>query len=149
LKRFPHPSIEVEIRAEADEFWSFVGDKSNQRWTWYAVERASGIVLAHHNDARTDAACQGLLDKLSIFPIRMYYTDGWQSYAALIPPEQHQIGKDNTWRIERTNLTLRTHIKRLHRKTICFSKNERIHDNVIGMYLEYYYYNNSIYQEIA
>jgi len=67
----------------------------------------------------------------------------------LIPPEQHQLGKDNTWRIERTNLTLRTHIKRLHRKTICFSKNERIHDNVIGMYLEYYYYNNSIYQEIA
>jgi hypothetical protein len=24
-----------------------------------------------------------------------------------------------------------------------------MHDNVIGMYLEYYYYNNSIYQEIA
>ncbi|MCK5831361.1 MAG: hypothetical protein KAH20_13785 [Methylococcales bacterium] len=24
--------------AEIDEQWSFVGNKSNQRWIWYAVE---------------------------------------------------------------------------------------------------------------
>lgn len=39
--------LEVEIRfgAELDEFWSFVGNKSNQRWTWYGIERNSGIIL--------------------------------------------------------------------------------------------------------
>ena len=33
--------LEVEIRfaGEMDEFWSFVGNKENQRWTWYAIER--------------------------------------------------------------------------------------------------------------
>ena len=149
MKRHARPGLEVEIRVEADELWGYVGEKSNQQWLWYAIERASGIPLAHHIDAHTDAACQCLLDKLAIFPIRTYYTDGWQSYAALIPADHHQIGKDNTWRIERTNLTLRTHIKRLHRKTICFSKNETIHANVIGMYLEHYYYNNPIYEELA
>jgi IS1 transposase len=46
----------------------------------------------------------------------------------------HVIGKDNTWKIERKNLNFRTHIKRLNRKTICCSKNEKIHDNVIGKY---------------
>jgi len=45
----------------------------------------------------------------------------------------HRIGKDRTWKIERKNLNFRIHIKRLNRKTICFSKNELIHDNVIGM----------------
>ena len=57
-------SLEVEIHlgAEMDEFWSFactsrstsVGNKSNQRWTWYAIERKSGIILAWHNGKRRD-----------------------------------------------------------------------------------------------
>lgn len=52
------------------------------------------------------------------------------------------IGKNNTWRIERRNLNFRIHIKRLNRKTICFSKDEDIHDNVIGMcmYINRYYF---------
>ncbi|KAA6318355.1 hypothetical protein EZS27_031622, partial [termite gut metagenome] len=29
--------------------------------------------------------------------------------------------------------------------TICFSKNETVHDNVIGMYIERYYYKNGTY----
>jgi hypothetical protein len=33
----------------------------------------------------------------------------------------------------------------LNRKTICFSKNEQIHDNVIGMYIEKYYYKTDSY----
>jgi insertion element IS1 protein InsB len=50
-----------------------------------------------------------------------------------IPSSKHIIGKSDTWRIERLNLNFRTHIKRLNRRTICFSKDEKIHDNVIGM----------------
>jgi len=36
-----YAKLEIEIRfaVEGDEFWSYVGNKSNQRWTWYAVER--------------------------------------------------------------------------------------------------------------
>ncbi|MDR2511887.1 MAG: IS1 family transposase [Bacteroidales bacterium] len=34
---------------------------------------------------------------------------------------------------------------RFARKTICFSKNEQIHDNVIGMYIERYYYKTETY----
>ena len=39
----------------------------------------------------------------------------------------------NTQKIERKNLNLRTWIKRLARKTICFSKLESMHDTVIGL----------------
>ena len=130
---------------EADEFWSYVGKKSNQRWTWYAIEREQGRLLAHQNGRRTDAVCKLLMQKLANFPIRTYYTDNWQSYAKYISAAQHVIGKRDTWKIERKNLNFRTHLKRLHRKTICFSKDETLHDTVIGLYIERHYYKNFSY----
>jgi insertion element IS1 protein InsB len=143
--------LEVEIRfsAEMDEFWSFVQNKGNQRWTWYAIERNSGIILAWHNGKRRDDDFLVLWTMLQKFPVQLYYTDNWGSYSKHIPQHMHRTGKDNTWKIERKNLNFRTHIKRLNRKTICFSKNEQIHDNVIGMYIERYYFKNGLYANSA
>jgi insertion element IS1 protein InsB len=45
----------------------------------------------------------------------------------------HTVGKANTQRIERKHLTLRIRIKRLARRTICFSKTTLMHDTVIGL----------------
>jgi insertion element IS1 protein InsB len=140
-------SLEVEIRldGEMDEFWSFVQSKSNQRWTWYAIERRSGCILAWHNGKRQDKDFLVLWKLLEPFPISVYHTDNWSSYSKYIPPKRHRIGKDRTWKIERKNLNFRTHLKRLNRKTICFSKDEVIHDNVIGMYIETFYYKTGRY----
>jgi insertion element IS1 protein InsB len=71
--------------------------------------------------------------------------DDWGSYSKYIPPDKHRIGKGRTWKIERKNLNFRTHLKRLNRKTVCFSKNEQIHDNVIDMYIEKYYYKTGTF----
>jgi len=138
LKRL---DVEFYYTAEMDEFWSFVREKSNQRWTWYAMDKSSGIILAWHNGNRTDADFQKLLEHLGNIPIDLYYTDDWGAYTRNLPEDKHCIGKDKTWKIERKNLNFRTHIKRLNRKTICYSKSEEIHDNVIGMYIERYYFN--------
>jgi hypothetical protein len=43
-----------------------------------------------------------------------------------------------TQKIERKHLTLRTRIKRLARKTICFSKSIVMHDIVIGLFINRY-----------
>ena len=137
--------VEIHFGVEADEFWSFVGNKSNQRWTWYAIERSSGVILAWHNGKRRDRDFLVLWLMLAQFPIVRYYTDDWGAYSKYIPAGMHRIGKDNTWKIERKNLNFRTHLKRLARKTICFSKNEQIHDNVIGMYIEKFYYKTGTY----
>ncbi len=133
----------------ADEFQSYVGDKSDQRQTWYAIERGAGIVPAWHNGRRTDESCAGLIRKLSVFPVKFYYTDDWQSYSKHIPACKHITGKADTWRIESENLNFRTHIKRLNRKTVCFSKNKDIHDKVIGMYICRYYFETGRYSESA
>ena len=70
---------------------------------------------------------------LESFKINRYYTDNWGSYERYIDTNKHEVGKSNTQKIERKNLNLRTWIKRLTRKTICFSKSEEMHDIVIGL----------------
>ena len=72
------------------------------------------------------------------FGLTKYYTDSWGAYTRQIEAEQHQPGKRNTQQIERKHLTLRTRIKRLVRKTICFSKSIQMHDLVIGLFVNRY-----------
>ncbi|MGL6635869.1 IS1 family transposase, partial [Aeromonas veronii] len=55
--------------------------------------------------------------------------------------EMHLTGKIFTQRIERNNLTLRTRIKRLARKTICFSRSVELHKKVIGAFIERHHFN--------
>jgi insertion element IS1 protein InsB len=114
-----------------------------------AVERKSGIILAWHNGKRTDKDFLVLWFLLSKFPIVRYYTDNWGSYSKYVPASKHCIGKSNTWKIERKNLNFRTHLKRLSRRTICFSKNEQIHDNIIGMYIDRYYFKAGLFGKAA
>ena len=70
-------SLEVDILfdLEGDEFGSFVEKKSNQRRTWYAIDRRSSIALAYHSGKRTDESCKNLIEKLNRFNIRYFYTD--------------------------------------------------------------------------
>ena len=51
---------------------------------------------------------------------------------------EYRPGKRNTQKIERKHLTLRTRIKRLTRKTTCFSKSIQMHDIVIGLFVNRY-----------
>ena len=144
-KKLERLDVIINYTAEMDEFWSFVETKSNQRWTWYAMDKNSGIIIAWHNGKRTDNDFKTLLSHMANIPIDNYYTDDWGSYSKFLPPNKHFVGKDETWKIERKNLNFRTHLKRLNRKTICYSKNTEIHDNVIGMYIERHYYKTGTY----
>jgi insertion element IS1 protein InsB len=70
----------------------------------------------------------------------LYCTDQFIVYANTLPKEKHVVGKYFTQRIERTNLTLRSRLKRLVRRTIGFSKSEQMHDKVIGTFIEREFY---------
>lgn len=124
--------------SELDEMWSFVGKKKNQRWLWHAIDRRSGKVLAYTFGRRTDEVFLQLKKLLEPFGIQKYCTDGWGAYERHIPADQHEIGKRKTQQIERKRLGLRTRIKRLARKTICYSRTEEMHDIVIGLFINRY-----------
>ena len=124
--------------AEIDEMWSYVGHKGNKRWLWHAIDRETRKVLAYVFGERQDRVFLELKGLLEPFGISRFYTDDWGAYERNLAPEQHIIGKGNTQKIERKHLTLRTRIKRLARKTICFSKKEQMHDIVIGLFVNRY-----------
>jgi insertion element IS1 protein InsB len=81
---------------------------------------------------------------LKPFGITRYYIDGWSVYERHVEPEQHTVGKENTQKIESKHTNLRTRIKRLVRRTICFSKTERMHDLVIGLFINRYEFGRAI-----
>lgn len=128
----------VCLICEVDEQWSFVGNKKQQHWLWYAFDTKHGGVLAYTFGPRTDETCRELLAMLEPFSIGMITTDSWGSYEREVPKEKHLTGEIFTQRIERNNLTLRTRIKRLARRTICFSKSTALHEKVIGAFIEKY-----------
>ena len=87
---------------------------------------------------RKDEVFLKLKGLLEPFGITRYYTDSWGAYTRHLDVDAHQPGKRNTQKIERKHLTLRTRIKRLARKTICFSKSIQMHDIVIGLFVNRY-----------
>ncbi|MBW4515864.1 MAG: IS1 family transposase [Timaviella obliquedivisa GSE-PSE-MK23-08B] len=50
----------------------------------------------------------------------------------------HTVGKSHTQTIERKHSILRTRIKQLACKTICFSKSKWLHDAVIRLFINRY-----------
>ena len=124
--------------AEVDEMWSFVGKKKHQRWLWHAIDHPSGQVLAYVFGRRQDTVFLQLKALLEPFGLTRYHTDHWGAYRRHLDPTAPSPGKRNTQQIERKQLTLRTRIKRLMRKTICFSRSIELHDTVIGLFVNRY-----------
>ena len=126
------------LSSEPDEMWSFAARKSNPRWLWHAIDYHTGMVLAYIFGRRQDEVFLKLKELLEPFGITRYYTDGWGAYERHLEPDQHTVGKDNTQKIESKHINLQTRIKRLVRRTICFSKSEQMHDVVMGPFINRY-----------
>ena len=126
------------VTSELDEMWSYVGKKAEPRWLWHAIDHASGTVLAYIFGRRKDEVFVQLKELLEPFGITRFYSDGWGTYERHIAPEQHVVGKQYTQTIESKHINLRTRIKRLVRRTICFSKTTAMHDLVIGLFINRY-----------
>jgi insertion element IS1 protein InsB len=117
---------ELEVRcglsSQLDEMWSYVARKSNPRWLWYAIDHHTGRMLAYVFGRRQDDVFLKLKALLEPFGITKFYTDGWGAYERHLDAEKHQGGKENTQKIESKYTHLRTRIKRLVRRTICFPR---------------------------
>ena len=142
LEQLHTDALEVVIHrveaAEIDDMWSYVGKKQDPRWLWHAIDHQTGKVLAYVFGRRQDAVLLELKQVLEPFGITRFYTDHWGAYTRQLEPEPHCPGKRQTQRIERKHLTRRTRLKRLARKTICFSKSVQMHDLVIGLFVNRY-----------
>lgn len=119
---------------ELDELWSFVGRKDNEVWIMYAFDRTTRSVIDLCVGARNKVSLKRLTDQVLSFEPKAVCTDGLSIYQTLLPKAIHRVGLPGTRHIERYNLNIRTHLKRLSRRTICFSKSLRMLEACLKIY---------------
>jgi insertion element IS1 protein InsB len=120
-----------------DEMWSFVHDKTQQYWLWWAIDHNTGVPLAYHFGTREHKNLDELCALLAPFNINIVYSDDNFAYKKHITESMVITGKRNTQRIERKHLSLRTWCSRLVRKGIRFSKSHQMHRIVIGLIINF------------
>ena len=136
------PDPAAPLRLCADERWSFVRSKKQQRWRWWVEDAATGQVVAFVFGRRTHATFRRLQAVLAAagWAVAQWLTDAWGAYQVCLPAGQRQAGKKLLQRLERKHLTLRTRLKRLTRKTICFSKKQFFHDGLITLFIFHFFF---------
>ncbi len=128
---------------QKENSWGILWER-NRWWLWHAIDKGSGVVLAYVLAPHHDEAFVKLKALLEAFGVTHFYSDGWGADSRHLDADVHTIGKRNTQKIERKHLTLRTRIKRLARKTICFSKSEYMHAVVSGLFINRYEFGLAI-----
>jgi IS1 family transposase/transposase-like protein len=139
-----HRDISAELvrveESEMDEMWSYFGDKKHQIWLWWAIDHNSGDVLALTFGSREDENLEKLINLLKPFDIAITHCDGNRAYPKYLGYDNVDVGKDETQRIERKHLSLRTWCSRLVRKGIRFSKLESMHIIVVTLIVNYWFF---------
>ena len=135
-------SEQIDIdESETDEMWSFVHDKSQQYWLWWAIDHNAGKPLAYCFGTREHKYLDELKKLLKDFNIGIVYADENYAYKSRITDSVVISGKRNTQKIERKHLSLRTWCSRLVRKGIRLSKLHFMHRIVVGLIVNYWFFN--------
>ena len=64
-----------------------------------------------------------------------FYTDDWDAFAKVLPPERHIIGKSGTVAIEQDNSNTRHYLGRFTRRTKVVSKKKEMVDMSVKLWL--------------
>ena len=120
---------------EIDELCTYVQNKNQRRWVVSAISRSTGRIIDIQVGHRNKKLLSLVVDKVLKLSPKAIYTDKLNSYRSLIPQGIHQVKQRGINKIERFHLSLRTHVKRLNRRTICFSKQINILKGILRLYI--------------
>jgi insertion element IS1 protein InsB len=111
------PAIDGEItQIEFDEMWHFILSKKKKLRLIKALDRGSRRTIARVLGGRDSATFKRLYDKVIHLKNCTFYTDNWNAFADVLPPELHIIGKNGTHTVERDNSNTRHHLGRFTRR---------------------------------
>ena len=133
-KKVVQPSIPKGKIYQVDEIRTYVIRKDKLIWIVYALEKQTKNVVSFNIGRRTNQTLKKVITSLELSEAEKIITDKLKNYKFLIRPEIHSTKFRGINHIERKNLTLRTHLKRLNRKTICFSKSLVILNAILKIY---------------
>ena len=127
---------------ELDELWSFVGCKLNPRWVWIALCRQTRQVVAYFVGDRSADGARALRERIPPdYRRRATRSDLWLACNETFPRRTHRSsgkGAGETCHVERWNGTLRQRLGRFVRKTLSFSKCERMHAAALRLFVHHY-----------
>ncbi len=127
---------------ELDELWSFVGSKANARWVWIALCRQTRQVVAYCVGDRSAESARVLRERIPPdYRCRATRSDFWLPYAEVFPARTHRLcdkSEGETCHVERWNNTLRQRLGRFVRRTLSFSKCERMHELALRLFVHEY-----------
>ena len=103
---------------------TYGGKKARKLWIIYAYHSETREVVALAWGKRNYITAKKLRQKIESLGISFdrIYTDDWNSFTKAFNKDVHVIGKSDTVGIEGNNCRLRHRIRRVFRKTCCFSK---------------------------
>jgi insertion element IS1 protein InsB len=119
---------------EMDELITYIGYKKNKVCIAYAIDRKTREIIDFHIGRRTKNTLRCVVNTLILSESKEIRTDRLNLYQTLIPKSIHLVKQRGINYIERKNLTLRTHLKRLNRKTICFSRSLTVLTAIMKIY---------------
>ena len=128
------PSVITQSTYKVDEIKSLIRRKSEHIWIAYVLDRKSKQVVSYNIGPRTNATLNVVLKTLHLSDTKRGHTDRLKNYRSLIVTKIHRTSLYGTNHIEQHNLTIRTHLKRLARKTIYFSRNAVILSAILKIY---------------
>jgi IS1 family transposase len=131
--RFTPPN-ETDCEYELDELRTFVGNKKNESWVMYALNKITKCVAAFEVGRRTKENLKKVTDAILKLNPKAIFTDRLLIYSLLIPKSIHCYKRRVTNHTERKNLHLRQQLRRLQRKTICFSRSESMLRNAVTIF---------------
>lgn len=119
---------------EVDEMRTFLRHKGKVIWIVYALDRINKNVISFAVGSRSKKTLNQVIKTVVLSNPKTIYTDGLLLYKLLIHKTIHKVTRFGTNRIERKNLSLRTQLKRLNRRSICFSKSLLVLSAVLRIY---------------
>jgi len=136
VKEIKMPEInEVGQSYEIDELRTYCGNKRNELWLIYAINRCSKQIINFVVGRRTKENIAVVVSLIQKRQPKTIYTDRLNIYETLISKSIHKIYSRCTNYIERKNLTLRTLLKRLARKTLCFTRTAEMLQNTVFLFV--------------
>lgn len=133
-KIVPPKITEQDQEFQFDELRTFHKKHLKPIWITYTFSLQTRKIHTFHVGYRTVEIFKNLLSPIIHTKPTKIYTDKLNTYRLVIPSEFHLTRFRSTNHIERNHLNLRTHLKRLNRKTICYTKNIAILSAILTIY---------------
>lgn len=122
-------------RYEVDELKTYVKRKENEYWICCSLDKENSQIMSLGVGRRTKKTLQKALGPILLSEPARVYTDRLKQYCTLIDRKIHRVKIYTINHIERRFLNFRIHIKRLNRRTICFSKSAYMLEAIVKIYI--------------